>query len=162
MAESSETTSTWGGLIEMPQHQVMQVTVLGLAVGAAAWIAGVLVKHAILIPLFCGDPKSALCVNDTLTADNIAAVVIAIVGLMGLVRLSVYRPLLIVLAAVISLWGLGSWAANLEWYEALAWFIVLYALAYIAFAWLVRPRSFPVMIVIVAVAVALVRLLPLL
>ena len=162
MADTSNSTGTWGGLIEMPQHQVMQVTIFGLVLGAAAWIIGLLVKHLIIIPLFCGDPSTSVCVNDAMTSDNVAAVVVAIVGLMGLVRLSVYRPLIIVLAVLASLWGIGSWTAGLVWYDAVVCFVVLYALAILAFTWLVRPRSFAPMIVMVVIAVVLLRWLPML
>lgn len=138
----------------------MQVAVLGLVLGAAAWVIGLLVKHVIVMPLFCGDPANSICINSSMTSDNVAAVVVAIVGLMGLVRLSIYRPLLIVLAVLVSLWGIGAWANGLQWYEALAWFIVLYALAVLAFSWLVRPRAFAPMIVMVVIAVVLLRWLP--
>ena len=160
MASTSETTSTWGGLIEMPQNQVIQAVLLGVGMGFVAWLAGLIVRHIVLVPLFCGDPASIVCVNQVDVAANIAAIVVVFIGMMGLVRLSMYRPLIIVLATAVSLWGIGTWTAHLTWYEALAWFVLLYALCYLAFAWLVRPRSFAPMIVLVALAVALIRLLP--
>ena len=164
MAQSSasDRSDTWGGLIEMPQHQVIQVALLGIILGLVAWIGSVVIKQAILTPLFCGDPTNGVCINATNVAGNASAVVVAFFGLMGLVRLSVYRPLLIALAVLISLWGIGGWTNGLEWYEAIAWFIALYTFCYLAFSWLVRPRSFAPTIILVLVAVAAIRFLPML
>lgn len=160
MADASDTTSRWGGLIEMPQHQAIQVVLLGIGLGFAAWILKLLIKQVVMVPLFCGDPGSAACVSAPDTAANVTGVIIAVIGLMGLVRLSVYRPLLIVLAVLVSLWGIGGWTMKLEWYEQLAWFVLLYALCYVVFAWLVRPRSFVPTIMLVIVAIILIRWLP--
>lgn len=164
MAESdlSDTRSAMGGLIEMPQHQVIQVVLLGIGLGVAAWLLGGVVNHIVLTPLFCGDPQNNICVGVTDISNNIAAIIVAFAGIMGLVRLSVYRPLLIALAVLVSFWGVGSWTNGLQWYESLAWFIVLYTLGYLAFAWLVRPRSFAPMAVMVILAVVLIRWLPML
>lgn len=148
----------WGGLIEMPQQHLAQIAMLGLALGAAAWLLALLVKQVVLEPLFCGDPTNGACISATDTAANVSAIIVAFIGLLGLVRLSVYRPLLIVLAVLVSLWGIGSWTSGMEWYESLAWFIVLYTLCYLAFSWLVRPRSFVPTIILVVVGVVLVRL----
>lgn len=160
MADTTETSSAWGGLIEMPQHQVIQVALLGIGLGVGAWILGMLVKTIVLVPLFCGDPSSSICINDKDVAGNVATVIVAFIGLMGLVRLSAFRPLVIALAVLVCLWGIGGWTTGLQWYEALAWSIALYTLCYVAFAWLVRPRTFAPTLILVIVAVALIRYLP--
>lgn len=162
MAKTVDTTSTRGGLIEMSQHQAVQIVLLGIGLGVGAWLLSELIRRVILVPLFCGDPSSIVCANAPDFGANTAAIIVVIAGLMGLVRLSVYRPLLIALAVLVSLWGLGAWTSPLAWYESLAWFVILYALCYIAFAWLVRPQSFMPTIVAVVVAVVLIRWLPLL
>ncbi len=162
MANTADTTSVRGGLIEMSQHQVVQVVLLGVGLGIGAWVLSELIRRVILVPLFCGDPGSSVCVNASDVAGNVSSIIIIVAGLMGLVRLSVYRPLLIALAVFVSLWGLGAWTAALPWYESLAWFVLLYALCYVVFAWLVRPQSFVQSIVLTLVAVILIRWLPLL
>jgi hypothetical protein len=160
MADTSETSSTWGGLIEMPQHQVIQVALLGIGLGIGAWILGMLVKQVVIMPLFCGDPTNGVCVGSVDVSSNAAAVIVGFVGLMALVRLSVFRPLLVVLATLVALWGIGSSTNGLQWYESLAWTVVLYMLCYIAFAWLVRPRSFVPTLLLLVIAVSLIRWLP--
>lgn len=159
---ASETTSKRGGLIEMSQQQAIQIAVLGVGLGIGAWILSAIVRNVVIVPLFCGDPGTSACVNSSDVAANTASVIIVIAGLMGLVRLSVYRPLLIVLATLVSLWGIGAWTSSLSWFESLAWFVVLYALCYVAFSWLVRPQSFVQTLIAVVAAIAIIRFLPLL
>jgi hypothetical protein len=146
----------------MPQHQVIQAALLGVGIGFAAWLLDLIVRHIVLVPLFCGNPSSTVCVNQVDVAGNVATIIVIFVGMMGLVRFSIYRPLIIVLATAISLWGIGSWTGHLAWYETLAWFVLLYALCYVAFAWLVRPRLFLPMIMLVTIAILFIRLLPIL
>lgn len=159
---TSESSSLLGGLIDMPQQHVMRIVLLGVGVGIVGWLLSLVIYHVILTPLFCGDVSSSQCAGATGSAANIASIVMAVVGLLGLVRLSVYRPLLIVVAVVVSLWGLGGWTTGLPWYETLSWWAVLYALCYITFSWLVRPRAFAPAVVLIVVAVVLIRLLPML
>ena len=164
MSESEATTSSsrWGDFIEMQPRQLLPIALLGAAVGAAMWLLAILVRQVIFVPLFCGDPTNSMCVGAVDSAGAVATVIAAIIGLMGLVRLSIYRPLLVVLAVAIVLWGLGGWVNSLPWFEALAWAILLYALCYIAFAWLVRPRAFVAAVVLVVLAVIVARWLPML
>lgn len=163
MGEISTGSSTrWGELIELRMQQLIQIALLGVVLGLATWILTLLVRQVVLVPLFCGDPAAGLCVNATDTAGNIASIVSGIAALLGLVRLSVYRPLLIALAVTISLWGFGSWVAQLLWFESIAWAVLLHTAAYVLFSWLVRPRSFLPAIILVVVAVLIVRLVPML
>jgi len=162
MSDTNESSNRWGGLIELQPQQLVQIALLGLGVGAALWLVTLLVRHVVFAPLFCGDPTNGLCVGATANAGAFATIIAAIVGLLGLVRMSVYRPLLIVIAVAISIWGLSTWVADLPWFEGLAWSVLLYAVGYVAFAWLVRPRSFAPMIIMVIIAVILIRWLPVL
>lgn len=151
----SSNSSRWrDGLIELQPQQLAQIAFVGAVTGAILWLFTLLIRHVIMVPLFCGDPASGACVGTVNTASIVATVLTAIAGLMGLVRMSVFRPLLIVTAAAICLWGLGGWLTHTPWYEALAWSIILYGLSYAAFAWLVRPRAFlPALIIVIAVVV---------
>ncbi len=161
MAESDKSVSQlFGGFIDMPRQHVVQITLLGAVLGAATWIVALLIRQVVLMPLFCGDSANGTCPDVTTNATNISLIVTAVIGLLGLVRLSVYRPLLIVLAVIASLWGVGAWTVGSPWYEALAWLIILCALCYVAFAWLVRPRSFVPAVILVVIAVVLIRWLP--
>ncbi len=155
---TSVSSNRWGELIELQPQQLIQIALLGAGIGVVAWVIALVVKHIVLVPLFCGDPTTGLCVGADNTAGAIASVLAAFVGLLGLVRLSVYRPLLIVVAVAIGLWGLGSLLSDLLWFESLGWTVLLYAIMYVLFAWIVRPRSFVVTLLLVLIAVILVRL----
>lgn len=144
----------------MPQQHVIRIMLLGVGLGVVGFLLSFIIRDVILVPVFCGNVPISKCSGVADNAANIANVIVAIAGLLGLVRLSVYRPLLIVLAVVLSFWGLGGLMTNLSWFEALSWWVLLYAIGYTAFAWLVRPRAFAPTLLIVVLAVILIRWLP--
>lgn len=155
--ESSDSSNRWDNLIELNLNQLIQVAILGAVVGVVAWLLSLFIGQLVLTPVMCGE-GSTDC-SATGVGGAIASILAGLVGLMGLVRLSVYRPLLIVLAAVVSLWGLSNWVNGLAWFEALSWSVLLYGFAYAAFAWLVRPRPFVPVVIILLLVVFLIRLL---
>lgn len=140
--ENSGTSNTSQSLIDLRPQALVQVALFGAGLGVVSWLLTLLVRQIIFVPLFCGDPANSLCVGATGSAGVLALIVTAIIGLLGLVRLGVYRPLLVALAAAVSLWGIAVWTGSMVWYEAVAWTIILYALTYVVFTWLVRPRAF--------------------
>ena len=145
-------------LIELRPQTLLQVALLGAGLGVVSWLLTILIRQVIFVPLFCGDPTNSQCVGATGSAGVIALLLTGVVGLLGLVRLGVYRPLLVALAATIALWGISIWVGGMYWFEAIAWSIVLFALAYVAFTWLVRPRSFAFAVILVVVALVLMRI----
>lgn len=157
MDQSGSQAST-PSLIELNSQALFQVVLLGAGLGVLYWLLTLLIKQIVFVPLFCGDPTNSACVGATGSAGVIALIITTIAGLLGLVRLAIYRPLLVVLAAAVCLWGVSAWTANMYWFEALAWTIVLFALCYTLFTWLVRPRSFGFALVLVVVSVILIRI----
>lgn len=155
--DSSDSSNRWDNLIELHPNQLIQVAILGAVVGIVVWLLSLFIGQLVLAPMMCGN-GSADC-GATSVGGAIATILAGLVGLMGLVRLSVYRPLLIVLAALVSLWGLSNWVSGLAWFEALSWSVLLYGFAYATFAWLVRPRPFIPVVIIVVLLVLLVRIL---
>ncbi len=87
-----------------------------------------------------------------------AILVGALAGLISMTTLQVYRPLLIVLAATVSLWGFHGLVDGMAWYWTLLVLAVLFSLAYALFAWLARIRSFIFALAVVTIAVVLVRM----
>lgn len=147
-------------IIETNGKIMLRVLVTGLIVGIVSWALTFLLDRFILQAIFCHDAQAAMCVSSYTYAGNIVGIIMAIVGVSVLVRLGVFRPLLIVLATLVSLWGLAGWVSDLRWFEALLWTAVLYAVCYVAYAWLARIRNAVVMVVIVAVVVVATRLVP--
>lgn len=156
--DQSDLSEKTPSFIELSPQSLLQVALLGAGLGVLYWLLTLLVRQIVFVPLFCGDPTNTMCVGATGSAGVVALLLASIVGLLGLVRLAIYRPLLIALAAAVSLWGLSGWTANMFWLEALASSVVLFALCYVIFTWLVRPRSFALAGVLVVVMVILARI----
>jgi Ca2+/Na+ antiporter len=156
--ENPSTQNSSQTFIELSGQTLAKVALLGVGLGLVSWLLTMLIRQVVFVPLFCGDPANAACVGATGSAGVLALIITGIIGLLGLVRLGVYRPLLVALAAAISLWGMSLWTGNMQWYEALAWSIVLYALTYVLYTWLVRPRAFGFALGAVLVAVVLSRI----
>lgn len=155
--DQSAASDNTPSLIELAPQALLQVALLGAGLGILYWLLTLIIRQIVFVPLFCGDPTSSACVGATGSAGVIALIITSIAGLLGLVRLAIYRPLLVALAAAVSLWGLAAWTANMYWFEAIAWTIVLFALCYVVFTWFVRPRSFPFALVLVIVTIVLIR-----
>lgn len=146
-------------LIDVRPAVLIQVVLLGVILGAVSWVLTLLADRFVLNAVLCG-AEASMCASKPAIAGNISLVLVSIAGLLALVRLGVYRPLLIAIASVIVLWGTAGWVSGLFWYEALAWTIALYAATFAAFTWLVRPRLFLAAIMLVLVVVLLARILP--
>lgn len=156
--DQSDLSEKTPSFIELSPQSLLQVALLGAGLGVLYWLLTLLVRQIVFVPLFCGDPTNTMCVGATGSAGVVALILASVVGLLGLVRLAIYRPLLIALAAAVSLWGLSGWTANMFWLEAMASSVVLFALCYAIFTWLVRPRSFVLAGILVVVMVILARL----
>lgn len=148
-------------IIEQDGRLSAKVALAGLLLGVAVWALTLLLEHTVLRALFCGDPSAAACVGITTYAGNISAVIGAIVGVVALVRLNVFRPLLIVLGGAISLWGMAAWLQNLGMIEQALWSAVLYALLYSLYAWVARIRNAVVVLIVFALVAAATRIVPL-
>ena len=147
-------------IIDQDGRLSVKVAMAGAVLGLLVWGLAWLLERFVLRSLFCGDAGAAACVNITTYAGNIAAVVVAVVGVVALVRLNVFRPLLIVLGAAISLWGLAAWLAQLSLVEQISWSVLLYALLYSLYAWVARLRSPVLMLILFALVVVATRVVP--
>lgn len=160
--EKTDRVDVTNVLIEVKQQLVIQVALLGAVLGVAAWLLAAVIRHVIFEPLFCGDAANSMCVGASSNAGILALIVVSVAGLMGLIRLGAYRPLLIVIAAAVSLWGLAGWVNGLFWLEAILWSALLFALTYVVFLWLARIRPFVIAVIVIVLAVVLARWIPVL
>ena len=138
-------------------RDIIRAVIVGLVVGALAWGLAWLFTNYVFEPLLCRD-GSAKCQSSDGYAAVSAQLVAAITGLIVLVRQLVFRPLLVVLAATIALWGSLVLVAALPWYAALITTALLYGLAYGLFMLLARLRSFALTVIVMTVIVVVVRL----
>lgn len=147
--------------IDMRPNTFVQVMLLGVGVGLAAWLLTTAIDHLIVRALVCGG-ASVACGGASAIAGNVSLILVSIAGLLGLIRLGTYRPLLVVIASAVILWGLANVTFGMMWYESLAWTMLLFGITYATLSWLVRPRLFFWAIVLIIAVVAAARLLPVL
>lgn len=147
--------------IDLQPSTMVQVALLGVMLGAVSWVLALLADKFLLTPMACSsESTTGICLNSEVIAGNGVLVIMGIIGVLGLVRLGVYRPMLVALAAAISLWGVTGWVDGLQWYEGLFWMAALYALVYLVFTWLARPRMFLMAIILTLLVIAGIRLIP--
>lgn len=138
----------------------LRVIGFGAVVGLAYWILTLLIGNYVVEPLACRDIATATtCVGAESLAGKISTVLIAVAAIFGMVRLGVVRPIIIALASAALLWELSAWVEGLFWLESLAWSVLLYAVSYALFGWIVRALSVVVAIIIAVLAVVALRIL---
>lgn len=139
------------------RNEVIKVIVLGLVVGLAVPFLSMLLENYFIIPVFChGGDGFNVCASGGVVANHIAAVIVAFAAFAVLMRWTVYRALLLVVASTIAMWGIKKYADPLttgSWLEYYLFSALLYALAYVCFYWILRLRNFVASLLVVVVAV---------
>ena len=156
MAENS--TEQPNTLIPMSVQQVIRILLIGAGVGVVTWGLTLLLDMYVVKAIVCQDAASTQCASSFEYASISASILAAGLGLLGLIRLQIFRALLVVLAATISLWGIELMMRPWGWQVALPTSLLLFMVAYSLFAWLARLRSFILAVVIMLVLVVAVRL----
>lgn len=146
-------------IIEQQTRVIVRVLLVGLVLGVIAWVLTYLLQHYVLKAIFCQN-EQAVCSNLAVYAGNITAVIMAVIGVVAMVRIGVYRPLLVALCVMVSLWGLAGWLGKLGVLESVFWTALLYGVAYTLYAWLARLRQPIVMLLVVLGVVVLTRVIP--
>jgi hypothetical protein len=132
-----------------------QIAATGLGIGALYFILTSLIGHFVIDALYCGSSLNAAnCSNSVSLSGNIATILVGTIGLGIMVSLRVVRPIIVAILAAISLWGLSVWTVGMSWGEVVIVSAILYAIAYLVFAWICRyTETIPVIIVSILVAV---------
>ena len=132
---------------------------IGAGAGILTWLLSLLIRTLFIEPVFCRSTDNfGVCAQGGDIAWVSALVVVSVVAVLALVRVGIYRPLMVVLAVLIAFFGLAPWLAPLEWYWALLWHVVLFGVAYALFAWLATIEKFVVTLIVTLVAVLIIRL----
>ena len=137
--------------------RVVAIIALGAVVGLVTWGLSVVLNTYVVSAWLCHGTQILQCAGSSQYAEAAATIIAAGIGLFFLVRLQVFRPLLIVVATVTSLWGIVGLANLLPWYGIGLSTIILYAFAYGIFAWVARLRSFSLVMVLMITLVGAVR-----
>ena len=145
-------------IIPMLNGDLFAILLLGAGMGLLVWMLGALLDRYVFDVYFCKGDINAQCES----AKNYAAVAATLVGsvlaLAGLVRLRIYRPLLVLIASVLSVWGVAQMSWNLGWFTGALVVAALYALAFGVFGWIARIREFWIALVVMALLVIAVRI----
>ena len=137
----------------------VRTVILGAVIGVVFWLLTVLIGRYVVEPLACGPVlNAALCADPKPLAGNIATILVAVLGVVVMVRIGAARPIIVAIAAAALLWDLGAWTNGLFWLEAITWSIILYALAYALFAWITRHAILWVTIAISLLLVLIIRI----
>ncbi len=135
----------------------INIGLTGAALGVIALVLGWLLGTYVIDPLVCRSGALAACGQSAVTAGNVAAVIVAIIGAAMLIRLHVHWAVGVALAALASLWGAAALTDGLRWFEIAGWMAILYALAYLLFTNIFRIRSVIVAIIVAVLAVLVFR-----
>lgn len=140
----------------MLNRDLAKVIFMGALVGFGVWMLSDLFARFVFEPILCqGD--GARCSVSSQYGMIVATVLLAIVTLIALVRFRIFRPMLVVLATTLSLWGLTELVQPLAWYWAAIACVALYALAYGVYVWVVRVRAFWLALVLTIILIMAVR-----
>lgn len=152
----NETASeTRSNLVPMTWRELARIGAIGAVIGALSVGLYVLFHAYIFQAVLCRDQANTACAQAATYAAITTAFIASFVAVVVLAHIRVYRPLLIILAAILALWGIQSIVAVLPWYWALAGMIAVGALAYSLFAWIARIRSF-ILSAVVAIVIAVI------
>jgi len=147
-------------LIDMSFGQLLRIAISGAVVGALVWGVTILLQNIVIEPLLCRSADTlSMCGDAGSVASNAAAIIVGAVGVMVLVKLSVYRPLLISLAAIVTLWSAYKWLGDMSWLGSISWLALLYAFTYALYSWVVRIYYLPIAVaalIVIAIAARLV------
>ena len=155
---NSNNNSNSGSVIAMTRQQFMQTVMTGLVVGLVVWGLSLLLEMYVFEPLLCRSGDGNQC-GATLTYAGIVANGIGLgIGVSGLVYFRVFRPLLVGLATMLTLWSLTVMTADWVWYLTGFAVVALYAVAYALYGWVARLKSFWVALAVSILLVAITRL----
>lgn len=146
--------------LETDRMEVIRVGLVGLVAGLVVPLLGVAIANGIIAPVFCNANQDfSICASGGVVAYHTAAIVVAMAVVALFANWGVFRPLPLVLAATIAMWGFKKFVEPLTanaWLEYYLLSMVLTALIYLLFYWLLRLRNFPLSIMLTAGATALV------
>lgn len=132
----------------------------GLGLGLVWWLLTSILQQYVVEPLACRDLATATaCVDSFGVAGSIAAIIVAIIGALILVRALQPRPIVIALATAVLLWDLGMFLTGLSWWETLLWSLFFYATSYVLFSLVARLRGTALSLAAAAFVVVAIRLL---
>ena len=138
----------------------VSVFLIGALVGLLGWLLTLAVSSWVLTPVFCRSLDTAsVCAGVNVSSWIVAHIMVSAVGLLLLLRANTFRPLLVVIAALATLWTVGVPFITHVWWVGLLWQTGLFAVAYALYAWLAALEKFIVSAILIIIIVILMRLI---
>lgn len=145
--------------VTMSYRQLGWIALIGAGVGLAAWLLGLLLDMALFRFVFCRNVGIEGCAASGAYGNAAGMLIATGLGVWALVRIQIFRPLLIGLAAALTLWGILDLMRAESWQVTTAVAVVLFAIAYMLFGWIMRLRSLLWAVVVSIVLLVVVRLI---
>ncbi len=145
MAETASASATEKRSIlrKFERREIIIATIVGFVAGALAWLAKMGLDKWVMDPLFCKTPDTfAVCQNAGSISYVVALVLVGILAVSVMHAMRLYRPLLIAVAALASIWGIATWLGPLVWWQATLWDAVIVALSFLLFGLVAQIRRF--------------------
>lgn len=146
-------------LVLMSTRKLLLIIVVGMLTGLTMWGLAYLLDTYIYKAILCNGKDAAQCLSSTRYATTTAIIIAAAAGLFGLVRLHVYRPLLIVIATLVSLWGLLVATSLFTWYLQAIIVMFMFGLGFGIFSWIARVRRFYIALISIIILIIVMRLI---
>ena len=159
MAKVIEAVDPHAAWATMSVRTLTKLFMYGAIVGALSFGLYVGFDRLVFDPILCRDNVAlARCETKDDIAAGTAIVLGSFLGLFLLVRERVYRPILAIIGVAVALWGVFALVGNLPIILSGVVAVLLFALAYVLFSWLVQPTSLLISIAGVIIAAAIARL----
>lgn len=146
--------------VETDRMEVLRVALIGAIVGLLVPLFALAIANWFIDPVFCRSNQSfSICSSGGTVAYHSAGIIVAMAVIAIFANWGVFRPLPLVIAATIAMWGFKKFVDPLtsgNWVEYYLFSMVLTMLCYLLFYWLLRLRNFPASILLTAAATALV------
>lgn len=156
VVEASDPHAAWA---TMSVKTIANIFLYGLLVGVITFALYLVLERYVFEPILCRESAAlARCDSKEAIASGAAIILSSMLGLIMLVRERVYRPILAIIGIIISLWGVFALVAGLPVILAAIVSVILFAVAYVLFSWLVQPTSLMISIAAVVVVSALARI----
>lgn len=144
------------GIVQI--RDIITMLIIGAVAGAVIYGIHMMLLHWVFAPLMCGTESASTCSQSNLFASVAAQVIGGFGALLALIRIHAYRPLLIVLAVLVALWGVISIFATWPWWATLLGMAVVYGLAYGVFGLIAKLQSLVLAAVLTVILGIVVRL----
>jgi hypothetical protein len=140
----SEYVSPTSHFAEFNRRTFLGILLIALISALITIVVARLLDQFVIAPALCGSAGNVACSNSTSVSYHIASLIAAVVAVAMFVNLSVYRPLLVVIAAMIGSWGMYNLPfplINNPWYVQAGVIFAVNAIAFLTFAWMLRAYN---------------------